>query len=100
VGCQDCHDLSKPTNAKTLNQACKECHGDTKRFNGIVKRWQNESEKLFSQAEPHAGQKDKAVLDALRAAGPLHNMDATRKILKALAARHSGQSAETRQASP
>lgn len=86
VGCEDCHDLSEPTDAETLNEACLECHDDTTKFSGIVKKWQDEAAQLFQQAEAHVGPADRKTLDALRAAGPLHNMDATRKILHALAA--------------
>jgi len=87
VECQDCHDLSKPTDTETLNKVCLECHDDeAERFAGILKEWQTEASKLFKQAEAQAGSNEEGVLSALRAASPLHNMDAARKILTALAA--------------
>jgi hypothetical protein len=89
VGCEDCHDLSQPTDAETLNKACLECHDED--LKGIVKKWQDESSKLFQQAAAQVRSSDKVLLQDLRAAGPLHNMDATRKVLTALGARNGSQ---------
>jgi len=92
VECTDCHDLSKPTNAESLNAACMECHDDEPdRFTGIVKRWDDEFARLFRQAEAHATPDTEKIISALRAAGPAHNNAAARRILSSLGAPSSSQ---------
>ncbi len=84
VGCEECHDLSKPLNAKTINEACFQCH-DKETMGGKVAAWQAEADRLFKAAAAKATKKQKKLIEELHKVGPLHNMDATRKILESIA---------------
>jgi hypothetical protein len=85
VGCQECHDLSQPTDVDTINELCLECHEDEEeRFADMLPSWKREVDQLLADAAARADANDKRVLDALRQAGPLHNVEATRAIVRSL----------------
>lgn len=102
VGCQDCHDdLSvRPTMAK-MNETCLFCHDDEEeRFDGMVARWSEEIGRLsveaaaaleelatagpLPEAEAAWLAKAREQMAALNEAGPLHNIEAARKIYGAI----------------
>jgi hypothetical protein len=83
VGCQDCHDVSERVKLDTVNAACLNCH-EADQYGGILQRWKGEIDKKASAVRDDPQTHD--VLDRLRRAGALHNVDAARKILDALAA--------------
>ena len=82
VECKDCHDLGKSRTVEAIDEKCMDCHSDDEeRFAGMLKSWKGEVEVLFQSARES---KDPAIshrIEVLRQAGPMHNMDATRKIL-------------------
>ena len=85
VDCESCHDGAPRVELATMNDTCLDCHDDEEeRFDGMVTTWHSEIEAAIANVEPKLGESDRPVLDALRRAGPAHNMEATRKILKAL----------------
>jgi hypothetical protein len=85
--CNECHDLSARITSEKLNVACQECHeGEDYAVDGIIAAQRKEISELFNAVK--ATDPDTLeVLDRLREAGPLHNLEASRKILKQLAAR-------------
>lgn len=86
VDCEGCHDLSRPTNIETIDEACMDCHDDEeKRFEGMAVSWKNEVEGLLKKAEDRAHGHQRELLRTLRQAGPVHNIEATRLIVGALA---------------
>lgn len=85
VDCEGCHDLSEPTSIDAINAMCMDCHDDEEeRFEGMLAAWQREVEELLTDAEGRLDAEGKQALAALRRAGPLHNMEATRKVMGAL----------------
>jgi hypothetical protein len=85
VGCEDCHDLSQPTSVEAINKLCLECHEDEEeRFAGMLASWQREVEQLLADADARADAEGKRVLNALRQAGPLHNVEGTRAVVSSL----------------
>lgn len=83
VGCEGCHDLSEPADLASIDMMCMDCHeGEYERYEGMLGRWDEEVRKLLEQAEAVAGEEERELLETLREAGPLHNMEATRTILK------------------
>lgn len=83
--CRDCHDLSKPTNVENIDRLCMDCHEDEpERFTGMLASWKREVDQMLADAEAQADAEDTGLLNALRKAGPLHNMEATRVILRAI----------------
>ena len=94
VECQDCHDLSEPTDIETINTACLGCHDDEEeRFTPMLASWRDEAERLLTEAEGAADEKGKQKLDLLRQAGPWHNIEATRKIARGIAGTTAAESA-------
>ncbi len=85
LDCDACHDLSVPTTVEVINPMCLDCHDEEERFETLLADWKVEVGGLLAQAGTVAGRTDPAMLEALRQAGPLHNIEATRKILAALA---------------
>ena len=85
VDCESCHDLDQPTTVDAIDEMCMECHDDEEeRFDGMLASWKAEAERLMSGIEAEV---DSATLDALRVlreAGPLHNIEATRVIVRKL----------------
>jgi hypothetical protein len=87
VDCEGCHDLSEPTNIESIDMMCMDCHDDDyERYEGMLARWDEEVRNLLKQADAAAGEEDRELLETLREAGPLHNIEATRTILKKLQA--------------
>ncbi|MFQ5806387.1 MAG: hypothetical protein ACE5I3_08050, partial [Phycisphaerae bacterium] len=85
VDCEACHDLSEPTSLEVIDTMCLECHEDEEeRFEGMLASWQAEVDRVLAEAEGRVDAEGERLLAALRAAGPLHNIEATRKILAAL----------------
>lgn len=94
VKCEDCHDLSKPTDVPSIDERCMGCHDDDEeRYSGMLGRWKSEVDGLMGAAEARANGEMKEVLQSLRAVGPLHNVEATRKVLKAITS--AGETAGT-----
>ncbi|UCE60253.1 MAG: NapC/NirT family cytochrome c [Phycisphaerales bacterium] len=84
VDCQDCHDLSQPTDLETIDASCMDCHEDEEeRFTGMLATWEREVKQLMANAERDADTEMNRMLHALRQAGPLHNVEAARTILGA-----------------
>ncbi|MHC4695311.1 MAG: cytochrome c3 family protein [Planctomycetota bacterium] len=85
VECEGCHDLSKPTSIEAIDAACMDCHDDEEeRFEGMVASWKSEVEGLLQEAQDRVDERGQDLLRILRQAGPLHNLEATRLILKSL----------------
>jgi formate-dependent nitrite reductase cytochrome c552 subunit len=85
VECESCHDLSEPTRVEAIDAMCLDCHEDEQeRFAGMLAGWQEEVEQLLARAENQVDTDGELVLEALRRAGPLHNIEATRKIIRGL----------------
>ncbi len=86
VDCESCHDLSEPTSIESIDVMCMDCHDGEEGFEGMLASWAKEAETLLS----HAQEKTKGdtvkqnILHALRKAGPMHNMKATRSIVREL----------------
>jgi hypothetical protein len=82
VECEDCHDVSEPTSLEAIDEACLSCHDEE--FEGMLASWSKEVEGRFRELTGRVDERGAAVLESLRQAGPLHNMEATRSILGAL----------------
>ena len=67
-----------------MQTVCSGCHDEAK-FEHIVADRKAEVQKLLENAEAAAGPRERRIIDAIRRAGPLHNMDATVKVLTTLA---------------
>ncbi len=88
VDCESCHDVAEPISKAAINTACLDCHDDEEeRFGGMLADWSQEVGKLLEDARSVADEADLEIISKLQAAGPLHNVAATRKILEAIAAR-------------
>jgi len=82
--CKDCHDLSKPRTVEAMNEKCMDCHSDeVDKYQGMLAGWKKETDALLKAASENADANIKGILEPLRKAGPMHNMEATRKILGA-----------------
>jgi hypothetical protein len=82
--CTDCHDLDRPL--AEVQQACLECH-DAEDYGDTVAKWKAESGELLRVAVQSEQQgAEAAAVRALLKAGPLHNMEATRAVLRMVAA--------------
>jgi hypothetical protein len=85
VGCDGCHDLSEPTDIETIDGACMDCHEDEEeRFEGMLEAWSREVDQLLGDAEVRDDDRVRRLLQTLRTAGPLHNIEATRIIVRSL----------------
>lgn len=83
VDCDGCHDLSQPTTVEAVDAACMDCHEDEEeRFDGMLAGWKKEVDALLRETESILDPYGHRVLDALQTAGPLHNIEATRLILR------------------
>jgi|CXWL01.1.fsa_nt_gi nitrate/TMAO reductase-like tetraheme cytochrome c subunit len=86
VECKDCHDLSKPRTVEAINEKCVDCHSDDEqRFQGMLAGWKAEADALLQAASKSTDPSVQKRLGVLRESGPLHNMEATRKILGGVA---------------
>jgi formate-dependent nitrite reductase cytochrome c552 subunit len=84
VDCEGCHDLTRPTTVEAIDATCMDCHEDEEeRFDGMLASWKAEVVRLLTQAEEAVDEDSRWILDALREAGPLHNIEATRVIIGA-----------------
>lgn len=87
VDCEGCHDLSQPTNIQSIDVMCMECHEDEEdRFEGMLAVWKQEVDLLILDAGSKTDEQGRRLLQALRHAGPLHNIEATRLITRSLGA--------------
>ncbi len=85
VDCEGCHDLSEPTTIESVDAMCMDCHEDEEeRFEGMLTLWKAEVLRLLAQAENAVDDDGLRILEMLRAVGPLHNVEASRAILRAL----------------
>ncbi len=85
VDCEGCHDLTEPTSVESVDAMCMDCHDDEEeRFEGMLATWKKEVDDLFGEAESRVGENGRLLLEKLRQAGPLHNVEATRTIVRAL----------------
>ncbi|UCC32444.1 MAG: NapC/NirT family cytochrome c [Phycisphaerales bacterium] len=86
VGCEDCHDPSEPTSIEAINSMCMECHEDEEaRFEGMLASWKQEADQLLGEVEARVDEESRPLFEVLRQAGPLHNLEVTRIIARALA---------------
>lgn len=76
--CTDCHDLHE--NLATVQNACFDCHEEDEPGMSIA-AWKKEVGDLLGRLGDVPDEQQRAQLDALRRAGPYHNMEATRAIL-------------------
>jgi nitrate/TMAO reductase-like tetraheme cytochrome c subunit len=90
VTCEDCHDLSQPTSLEAINEMCLACH-DEEDYKDTLASWQQEIEPLMRQAEKKSESDGRQLLEALKAAGPLHNVEASKMILTQLTAEQEGR---------
>ncbi len=96
VECADCHDLTQQTDHEAIDRLCLDCHEDEEeRFTGMLASWKQEVEQLLSRAESTTDAEGKRVLRAVRQAGPLHNVEATRIIVRTLTEGRVEDSTET-----
>lgn len=85
VGCDGCHDLSEPTDIETIDAVCMECHEDEEeRFEGMLESWSREVDQLLRDAEVRTDNRGRQLLQTLRAVGPMHNIEATRILVRSL----------------
>ncbi len=86
VECVDCHDLTAEDRFASLDVACMDCHDDEPEiYEGMLLSWMQEIDKLLIDAGSGSHPQRQATLEALQKAGPFHNIEATRIILRALA---------------
>lgn len=84
VDCEACHDLTKPTTHVVIDEKCMECHSDEEtKYAGMLASWKKEVDAGLAAAQQRPGV-DRKLLDAWRKAGPMHNIEASRKVLEAL----------------
>jgi hypothetical protein len=85
VDCEGCHDLSKPTTIEAIDERCMDCHSDDEaRYKGMLRSWKTEIDAMLSEAGSASDAQTVEVLRTLRKAGPLHNVEAARTIVRAL----------------
>ncbi|MEK6799783.1 MAG: cytochrome c3 family protein [Planctomycetota bacterium] len=85
VDCQDCHDLSKPRTIEAIDPRCMDCHGDEPdKFKGMLGSWKAEIDHALHAASGLTDPVAQARIEALRKAGPLHNIEAARRVLQSL----------------
>lgn len=85
VDCDGCHDLEEPTTITVINEQCMDCHDDEEeKYEGMLVSWKKEIVQLTRKARQAAQGQPNHVLDALLKAGPLHNIEASRVILRKL----------------
>jgi hypothetical protein len=79
--CEDCHDLSESTTVEAIDTMCMDCHEDEEdKYRGMLAGWKKAAGRLIDDATATADDEGLRLLEALRRAGPLHNIDATRVI--------------------
>ena len=83
LDCTDCHDLSQPTEVGVIAAKCVDCHDEE--YADMLGSWNAEVDQLLPKAEAGLDAQGSRLLDLLRQAGPLHNIEATRVITAGLA---------------
>ena len=83
VSCEACHDLSEPTDIETIDAVCMDCH-EEERFDGMLASWSREVDQLLGDAEVRTDDRGRQLLQTLREAGPMHNIEATRILVRSL----------------
>jgi len=85
VDCEGCHVLSKPTTIAAIDERCMDCHSDDEdRYKGMLRSWKTEIDAMLLEAESVRDPETVDVLHTLRKAGPLHNVEGARTIVRAL----------------
>ncbi len=85
VDCDGCHDLAQPRNLTAMNERCLECHEDDgEEYKAMLGSWKSEIERLLQETGSLTRPEDHALVAELRKAGPLHNTEASRTILRKL----------------
>lgn len=85
VNCEGCHNVAEPLKLDAIDALCMECHEDEEeQYKGLLASWSAEMTRRLGDAEQRGDAATKETLSALRAAGPLHNIEASRRILDAL----------------
>ena len=75
---------------EAIDAACMDCHDDEEeRFEGMVASWKAEADALLNAADSSTGAEHQKLLELLRRAGPLHNLEVTRKIVASSSDRSS-----------
>jgi nitrate/TMAO reductase-like tetraheme cytochrome c subunit len=88
VDCADCHPGSKRVEVAALDAACVECHDED--YAGMVGQWMTEAKELLEK-----GTLAPTIREAIRRAGPAHNIEAVRRVVEA-----QGQSASATKPTP
>jgi len=83
LDCETCHPDAERVDPASMNDTCLDCH-DEEPYEGMVARWRSEMETKIGDLAPRLSGSQREVLEALRRAGPSHNIKAARKILAAL----------------
>ena len=79
LDCTDCHDLAEPRDIKTIGEACAGCHDEE--YAEMLAAWDEEVRGLVEDVQGQGNPETQRRLSALRRAGPLHNMEASRSLL-------------------
>ena len=88
VDCEACHDLSRPRTVEVINEKCLDCHSDDEaRYKGMLRSLKTEIDAALLEVESLKDGETVALLRTLRKAGPLHNIEATRIITRAILGR-------------
>lgn len=81
VDCEACHDLKQPTSHTLIDEKCMECHSDEDaKYKGMLAGWKSEVDAKLSAAGK-LPTVDLKLIESLRRAGPMHNIEATRRVL-------------------
>jgi hypothetical protein len=101
VTCDLCHNLTKPTTIDAIQPTCMDCHDDdTQRYETLLSQWDAEVKPAMETAEAARNAADRELIETLRRAGPLHNIEATRKILRELNSARPDPDVSTSMAQP
>lgn len=85
VDCEGCHDLEEPNTIAIIDERCMDCHDDEEdKYEGLLASWEKEIGQLTKKAHQASPGQPNPVLDALLKAGPYHNIEASRAILRKL----------------
>ena len=80
LGCPQCHDLSKRLDTAAMESTCLGCH-EAAAMGGRLASWKATADKHLSAASATATPDQRRIIERLRRAGPLHNIEATVKVL-------------------
>jgi len=93
VECEGCHDLTEPATLANINRRCLECH-DEDEYGGTLAAWEKEVDQLLTEVGSPADSTRRMWLETLRRAGPLHNLEAARLVLRAVQGQDAQQGNE------